>query len=497
MDIEKLESTIDKTEIKNAKRHLQCVKDFVKKFKKQNPDIPDSQILEMIDIDFIKNANKYYDTIDSISGIKIQLLIREYLLNNEKVLKSIYQKFKNQELKKDENRFYVYDNEKSSKMLVKDLLYEMRRLFKKKNLNPTSEEEYDTLKIVLKSIETSLLKQQKKDNITLLQTTNEFFNNYNYWETLELKQKSQLKRLWLEELIYEDSEIQDSFETKNLEKLSNDELSVLNIFWQNKYSKLQNAVGFGYFVLNQLNLTNDMKNIDQNIDDETIKNLLIKYKTLEKLSTQIYNMKLKGKNPEKLIKKLELDYQKTFSSLLPDLKNSLQDDITQCIDRFMSVRNIYAVKANLICGVIVDFVDNKKLKNWGYINDNKDTDLNSIQTQNQNIAIAIDYPGLNRPIVVHIDSDLLLNTLMNTKQTTMLPIYEGIEDFYSDYDNINGNTIYDLLPNHITLPLEKRQKKFIQSKEIPEGNRKYKFLQHCKFLANPDKFPKHLKGPDR
>jgi hypothetical protein len=135
----------------------------------------------------------------------------------------------------------------------------------------------------------------------------------------------------------------------------------------------------------------------------------------------------------------------------------------------------------------MNLIDNKKIRNWGYIddNDNNKNNKNSIQTNNKYILIGIDCGGLNRPVRVHVKRDLLLDALINTKQICTIPIYDGKYDFYNNYQ---------FLPTHVVLPLEKRHKDFLRKQSTVENNNyKYPILSHTTFLANQDKFPKHLK----
>ena len=135
----------------------------------------------------------------------------------------------------------------------------------------------------------------------------------------------------------------------------------------------------------------------------------------------------------------------------------------------------------------MNLIDNKKIRNWGYIddNDNNKNNKNSIQTNNKYILIGIDCGGLNRPVRVHVKRDLLLDALINTKQICTISIYDGKYDFYNNYE---------FLPTHVVLPLEKRHKDFLRKQSTVENNNyKYPILSHTTFLANQDKFPEHLK----
>ena len=85
---------------------------------------------------------------------------------------------------------------------------------------------------------------------------------------------------------------------------------------------------------------------------------------------------------------------------------------------------------------------------------------------------------------------MMVDALINMKQTIMLPVYEGNNDFMVINPNREGIVKNSYLQNHITLPLEKRHKIFLRQKKLIEENSK-------QFLANPDKFPKHLKDKNQ
>lgn len=65
-----------------------------------------------------------------------------------------------------------------------------------------------------------------------------------------------------------------------------------------------------------------------------------------------------------------------------------------CFERFIAAENTYSIKNNLICGIIMDFVDNKKLKNWGYINENEMVNQIPYKIIPKKIIIGIDYPRI-------------------------------------------------------------------------------------------------------
>ena len=92
---------------------------------------------------------------------------------------------------------------------------------------------------------------------------------------------------------------------------------------------------------------------------------------------------------------------------------------------------------------------------------------------------------------------MMVDALINMKQTIMLPVYEGNNDFMVINPNREGIVKNSYLQNHITLPLEKRHKIFLRQKKLIEENSKHDLIEHLQFLANPDKFPKHLKDKNQ
>lgn len=402
MDIENLYNDINLIDIEDAKKDIGRAYNFLSKDHNKYPSLDGYQLLSFTELNFIKASQEYYKIIDRLSGIKVQLLARDYLLENEQFLKHLYQKFSNKKIP-DDDGIYTYDLKKSTNLLVRSLLYNLREKYKEYGLNPTTQEEYEYLKNSLQYCKDDLLRFQKDDNIKILQYTYNYLNEHGALDLLCNSQEKQLKILWLEDLGYvtkpdknhpDDIGIEKFFSEEYLKTLPIDELSALNIFWQNKYSKEINSTGFGYFVFQQLNLLKDFPNTNLSLDDETIKKLLTKYRLLKYLAKNIYKRNLQGKSYKSLSSEFSFDYNHTFSKLFPNFPNSLEDDLSMCFERFIAAENTYSIKNNLICGIIMDFVDNKKLKNWGYINENENGKPNTIQDNSKKIIIGIDYPRI-------------------------------------------------------------------------------------------------------
>lgn len=495
MNISKFYEKINDQSISFAKMDLEQVSRYLKKCQTNNPSFNFEDLIATIDEKTIKQANEYYDCLQEISGIPYQLLASDYLVKNPKKLSNIYSKFKykNIEIK---DTMYSYDLTKSSNMLVKSLLKIMREKSEKDGITLTKEQEFSLLNKYLTTIPSFLDEIYKKDNIKLLLFVKDTFNDYDLLSELVTSHNLQQKNLWLEELGYnmdfsedfpKNLGVNNILTEKNLEKMSSEELAILNIFWQNKYAKKLGDLNTGFFIAQQLHLNN----IKTPPSDELIKNLLTKYKFLESTCYKFYNSITKkeadSKSIEEYINNMSDDYKKSFSEIMPHMKHDFRTDLNQCMDRIFALKNTYAVKSNLACSTILTLLDSKKIRNWGYINDNKSNQSNTIQNQDYFILIGIDCPGLNKPIKIHIERELLANCILNAKSETLIPLYEGNEDY-----DIN----FEQLKTHIVLPFEKNHRDFLRNTTPNPEHFNHFLLSHTKFLANQDKFPEHLKVTD-
>ena len=163
MDIENLYNDINLIDIEDAKKDIGRAYNFLSKAHNKYPSLDGYQLLYFTELNFIKASQEYYKIIDRLSGIKVQLLARDYLLENEQFLKHLYQKFSNKKIP-DDDGIYTYDLKKSTNLLVRSLLYNLREKYKEYGLNPTTQEEYEYLKNSLQYCKDDLLRFQKDDN---------------------------------------------------------------------------------------------------------------------------------------------------------------------------------------------------------------------------------------------------------------------------------------------------------------------------------------------
>lgn len=361
MIVEFKRPNLDELDIQRLKQNIYSVVDYVKDYITKNPTLSKEQLLINLENEFVNNANEYYFIIQELAGTNVQAIVTDYLLKNEDILKTKYNKLMRKKIVEDKNAIYTYDIEKSSKILIKSLLSLIRENLQKHNKTLSGDEEYEVLKKLLTTIKPRLASLQKKDNIKILRNAKDFFDDYNILEKLTNQYNHQLSSLWLDDLGYNleptaenpnDIGVHNFFSEEYLSKMSLENLSVLNIFWQNKYAKELANINFGYFAFQQLDLYNKLSSDSLKISNKTISNLFYKYKILENISKQIYASKSVKSNINPSIKE---NYKSYFKKMFPNMNNNLNEDLDQCINRLFASRNIYAIKSNLITRYYYEF----------------------------------------------------------------------------------------------------------------------------------------------
>lgn len=503
----KSKNNITASDISRANQYIKNVVQYISTLSLNNPGLSNEELIKKLDKEYCSASNQYCNSIIRLADSQIHKIVIKYLLKNKDYLRQEYNKLKNKKLISIDGSHYTYNIAKSSKLLIKNILLETRKNSNVQQID--SDREYQMIISILQEMDNLLPDELQRLNLDILTIAKEFLDKFNIFQKLNNSHNHQLNCLWMiDDLKYilrpnddfpNDMGIEGLLSYDNLSKMSTEQLSMLNMFWQNKYSKEQKQIGFGLFAIKQLLANNKLDNfasididkIDNLFDDNTIKNLLIKYNILERLSKNIYQRRLNGNTNAKFLDKLSKEYNIQFSQLMPSFENNMITDLEHSIDSFFSVKNTYFAKENLMCGTILDLVNNKKIKNWGYINDYEGSQKNSIQAGTHTILIGIDYPGFNRPIFLHIPKASLQDALLNCCQLNRIPIYQGNSDFSINYEH---------LTTHLLLPPEKRHLKFVR--ECPTLKNKntssylYNLLAHIRFLFNQDKLPPSLIGPD-
>lgn len=173
---------------------------------------------------------------------------------------------------------------------------------------------------------------------------------------------------------------------------------------------------------------------------------------------------------DQIDKKFKTQYKNYFDKAFPQNQNDFNQDF--CIGQ--STRNIidaiYNIKSINIKQLLLNIERSSKITNWGYIEEKKQG-VNSIKREMDNILIGIDYPGFNIPIGLHTNREQLLEYFRQTKENTIIPIYEGEKD---------GEYRGKLRARSLLMPLTEKRESFIikMNKQAKTIDKNYILIRH-------------------
>ena len=90
------------------------------------------------------------------------------------------------------------------------------------------------------------------------------------------------------------------------------------------------------------------------------------------------------------------EYKKYFDKILPQSQNSLYSDIADSIILYTNKENIYFCKDATLMNLLNTFLNNEKIRNWGYIEEFGEA--KKPITEKKYVLIGIDYEGFNMPL---------------------------------------------------------------------------------------------------
>lgn len=359
------------------------------------------------------------------------------------------------------------------------------------------------------------IKEGQYDTIFLI---GEFFKKFNLLEVFRRRHSNTMRSALGINLSFEtktnkfDTDfigIEELFSRKFLHKEDLNHILSYSAFLQNRFAKVAKRVDLGLFAVDTLNLWEKIINGNPlDIDRRILKVIAYKEKCLEQLIANIETtirptegeIKEQYKTSEENDDDNEFDeivamyeqeegdnYNDIFSNLLPEAENNLAQDIKIYGILFNQIDDIYRIKHEIMGYMVRSLVDVKDI-NWGLIRkelkNGKMVDILEHRDTNK-VLIAIDFEGLNLPVRMHIDRDMLCNLMSTYNGKTIIPLYEGANDFISRGNVVSAN---------ILMPLPERHEKKISDELVrtPKGTEKRNLLEHLQFLANKDKYPEHL-----
>ena len=438
----------------------------------------DVKDIDLEEIDFDKESAKLEQGVRKCSEFQMELILSEL---REKIKMS--RAIKNT-LAKDDFEF-------EKKLMNKKSINVENKLDIKEDKKIDIENELDLIKDIVpyghNEIEKKLIKCEKNS----LKIAGKFLEKYGFLEEEIQQQNEDYKRLDLKNMCYkyetekidEDIGLKNIFTDEYIDTLSLEQLTVLNAFWQNRVSKCASEIKKGIFIMDSLNLWDnieDKNNIDQ-ISDEVLFGIVLKVKLLDNIAEKA-RKNITEYDESENYRYARYDYKKNitsdfkgnykfeFDNILPDMENDFLKDIDCCQSIRNNIKIIYETKEAMIRALLLQINHNSKITNWGYIPEDKIDDDNFV-------LIGIDYPGFNLPLKLHMRKKNIMQFFDETKSDAIIPIYEGEKDMM-----YKGRR----LTTKIYMPLtEQRESEIIaKNKTINVVDLKYNYIRHLGNLVS-------------
>lgn len=491
-----------------------------------------------------EESKKFIRISSMQEGIFRYEIIKNFI-KDPKELERVYENAisKNKE-KTNEDRHYTYmPFEERKEKLVEEMVLEVRQLLEKnknaleickkyiegdknakevinqnkRKLNANKREKFEkeiremlkgelpTIKFYMEDCKQELADRLKNIYIETLCFIGDFLSNLG----LKYKYLAMQNRTFREngfpelEVSNEQFENNDIFSREYLEKIDAEDLPVLTAFWLNRYTKIVSNLNNGIFVINTLNLWDDILigNTKINLTREELEALYCRMNFLKLANNKIVNSaheKLNNNTAEIVNNKediieisvedefdeieeiVRVSYADKFAGILPSSYKQIIEDLRMYIPLVSNTSSAYMHKDEILMTQILSYIASKKIKNWGYVDEiGEDVENNDL------VVLGIDYEGYNMPLKLHMHKDYLIRGLEEAGLNSEIPIYEGNSDML-----VNGRFI----KNNFVMFLTEEQKKAIKSLMTSSDKNlsQKKFIEHINFLRDNSKYPNSL-----
>lgn len=424
------------------------------------------------------------DKINNFSDkTKMQMLCRKSKKERDKLLDTLERKF-GKEVRKDmEERIKIFRTPEFD--LLKDTMTEV--------LNAYS----------------SLIKEQYKSSLTFI---GKFLQEFDLIKNYVNSNNNNLSRIGLEELNCNEEQIKKMFTKEFLDNLTVDQLTYLNVYWINRFTKEMDNICKSGFVLTDLNLWQDVFDgkdikltneelkwellkmdtlsnftidcLDESKDNKVLRDAIEKARNQEGAENQIKEKGTLRLDFSDYIKQTEAqygeEYKKRYSAKLPRSKNFFQHEIEYFKSAYNSIQNAYKLKDIALLGILDNLQLNGNIENWGVM---EQAHQNKILNAKY-ILIGVDKKNMNITIRIHIPQDLLIDWANENIKEKVLPLYAGGDDYRS-------NEFW--LTSPILKPVDEEEKKILKQKIEDKKKEEFNNLyHHLGYVYGIEEFPIHL-----
>lgn len=535
----------------NTRKNMKIIENYIEKLKKDF-NVNEEDIESVIN-DYLINTLEEYVDLGSTRLLKKQVASFNYLASNPQKLKELYKKAKDKDLsdfdmEKEKYRYYgnqeecinlaieeaIYTLRQSKEMVPEGLVEIIKKLETEKNpekqkkykkMLESNQEMKHSIKYIASFIgdteEEALIKhvifrrkemQERLDFIKKgeIKISGDFLEKFGFLEEYLNQQNEDNKFLGIPEMEYnlngQNGEIGlvDIFKEDFLNTLTSEQLTILNSFWQNRFTKNMEQILDGLFVYNTLGNWKKIKNGEEikQPDDDTLLNILYKNKMCKRIYTnlvkkaELENQK-KGREVEcefidlgVVTPNFRKEYHNYFRDRIAEGKNDIIVDLKSQDMLRNQIALIYNQKDDMIDEMLMDIEYSKNITNWGYIPENNNG-KNSMINENKFILIGIDYPGFNMPLRLHVNKNQLIKFMKNIKNSTVIPVYNGAEDMIRvDGSNISTKIYMPLTPKTESALIKK-------CKSTKPDDVRNKFYTHLLTLSNKKIKNKKVLRPEK
>lgn len=377
----------------------------------------------------------------------------------------------------------------------------------------------DRIKVILKERLSRVEDFVRESQMASLEVLASFFTTFRLTNNYLANYQSTSKKFGFSDFNYELSSesftkdtvgLVESFSPDFLKTLSLNDLCFVNSFWCNRFAKECTDMQKAFSAINDLDLWNDLMTKNGRIDlpREALIASCQKSKFIAKLLSETFNMCQKNvfkeeKKQGHSINSVAHDYTRFYQELGNAISDEYKSHFSESLKGendflkdvvfatpFVNLQNfIYQKKSNIVEPIIRDMLETGHLKNWGiirkeYSKDKIGESIDVFDTKRPFALVAFDIEGFNMPFRLHLNRETLLDLAKASTNSSLIPEYQGFDDFI-----VNGQ----LIPANIIMPIQKKHRDVIIANSQKEGANK-NLWEHFYFLMN-GKFPQHLTQP--
>lgn len=323
-----------------------------------------------------------------------------------------------------------------------------------------------------------------------------FIEKYNYLDGAAKYSNVIHKSLYIYDYNFTKEEIKDSLKPSNLKKLAPEQLLALDAYWTNRLNKMLNDIHKGLFILSHPELyvckkTSDGKT-EYNVPKENLYAADLKTNLIQKLLFEEFKAKENkndsldmSENIKEAYRQYGRPYREYLDQKLPYTKNDLEEDMTDGLVFQNMAYNLYKMKMFDMQSLLAIMLnkEGKNITNFGYIEDGV-----KYRNERKFVLIGADIPGMNMPLRLHTNKDVVVEVLKQAQGNTKLPKYNGDQDF--------RYATGKLIPCKMYIPLSEDKKEKLNATALSstEKDKYEKTIAHLNYISGKGKLPKHLNG---